>query len=360
MKAVIFAGGVGTRLWPLSRQKSPKQFEKILGNKSTVQLAVERLLPDFAYEDIYISTGEQYVDTVKEQLPDIPPDNIIGEPEMRDVGPAVGLMTAILDKEEPHEPFVILWSDHLVEKVDLFKKILKSAGEVIAKEKNKIIFIGQEPRFASRNLGWIEYGKRAKEHKDIEFNQFISFRYRPDPELAEKFYTGGMHCWNLGYFVTTPRFLLKQFEKFVPAMYKKLAKIAASWGKSEFKTVLKKEYPTLEKIHFDNAVLERLASENAYVVSKNIGWSDVGAWEALKEALQQAPDQNITKGKVLITDCKDNLIYNYTEQTVAAIDLEGMLVVNTDDVVLICHKDSVPKIKKLVNSLAGTQHEHLT
>jgi mannose-1-phosphate guanylyltransferase len=360
LKAVIFAGGVGTRLWPLSRQKSPKQFEKIIGNKSTVQLAVERLLPDFACEDIYISTGERYIEFVRKQLPLIPASNIIGEPEMRDIGPAVGLITAILKKEAPGEPFAILWSDHLVKKIDIFKKILKSAGEIVQKEKDRIIFIAQAPRFASQNLGWIEYGKKLKTHNGVKFSEFISFRYRPDAQLAEKFFTSGRYSWNLGYFVTTPRFLFEQYKLFVPDMHKKLSKIVDYWGKDDFDKKLARIYPTLEEINFDNAILERLARNKAYVISENIGWSDVGAWEALKEALQRDPTQNVTKGKVLITDSEDNLIYNYTDQTVATIDIKGMLVINTEDVLLVCDKNSVPKIKKLVRSLAGTSDEHLT
>src|SRR3989344_5160597 len=137
MKAVVFAGGVGTRLWPLSRKKSPKQFEKIVGDQSTLQLAVSRLQPDFSWEDIFISTGKVYVPLVQEQLPLLSPDHIIGEPQMRDVGPAVGLMTSILMKESPDEPMVILWSDHLVKKDALFRKLLKAAGALLTKDPNR-------------------------------------------------------------------------------------------------------------------------------------------------------------------------------------------------------------------------------
>lgn len=321
---------------------------------------MERLLPDFAWADIYISTGEVYVDLVRKQLSEIPTENVIGEPEMRDVGPAVGLMTAILAKETPDDPFAILWSDHLVKKVRLFKKILKVASKVIEKEKDKIVFISQQPRFASENLGWIEYDRKLDTHKGINFYEFVSFRYRPDLKLARKFFKSGNHSWNLGYFVTTPSFLFRQYEKFVPTMHRRLKIITERWGRPNFDKVLAKEYPSLEKIHFDNAILEKLDKEKAYVIAENIGWSDVGAWEALKEALQQDSTQNVTKGKILLTNCEDNLIYNFTEQSVTAIDLKGMLVINTEDVLLVCRKESVPKIKEFVNNLTGTKNEHLT
>lgn len=360
MRAVIFAGGVGTRLWPLSRKATPKQFEKIIGDKSTLQLAVERLYPDFKPEDIYISTGEKYTSLVKKQLPEIPEGNIIGEPEMRDVGPAVGYLIALLAKKETREPIVILWSDHLVKKKDLFLKVIKVAGNLIKNDPDKIVFIAQKPRFASQNLGWIEYGLPVGESEKIIYYNFKDFLYRPDQELARKFYKSGHHAWNLGYFVTTPKFLLSLYEKFAPPMYEGLMKIQRAYGSPEFNKVLNNIYPALEKISFDNAILEKMDHCRGIVISEDLEWSDVGAWEALKEALQSSPEQNVISGKVLTSNCQDSLIYNYGNQLIATIDLNGYLVVNTNDVVLVCKKESVPKIKKLVESLVGTENEHLT
>src|SRR5690606_25402214 len=131
MKAVIFAGGVGTRLWPLSRKKSPKQFEKVVGDKSTLQLAAEKLFPEFKAEDIYVSTGTNYISLVKEQLPFIPEENIIAEPAKRDVGPAVALVMGYLAKKFPNEPVIILWSDHLVKKINQFKQIITESSKII-------------------------------------------------------------------------------------------------------------------------------------------------------------------------------------------------------------------------------------
>lgn len=360
MKAVIFAGGVGTRLWPLSRKKSPKQFEKIIGNKSTLQLAAVRLQPDFAWKDIYVSTGAAYVEVVQRQLPELPPDHVIGEPVMRDVGPAVGLITSLLVREFPMEPMVILWSDHLVKKDALFRKILIAAGDIVKKEPDKIIFVSQKPRFASENLGWIDYGKELLVKNGLPFHAFVDFQYRPDAVTAKKYLESGHHAWNLGYFVTTPQFLWAQYKRFAPNVYAGLSRIADRWHTDTYDDVLASVYPTLEKISFDNAILEKLDPSDAMVISENIEWSDIGAWEALKEALQEAENKNVTQGKVILTDTSDSLVYNYTDQTVATIDIDDLLIVNTSDVVMVCKKSSVPKIKKLVESLEGTEHEHLT
>lgn len=360
MKAVIFAGGVGTRLWPLSRKHTPKQFEKVIGDKSTLQLAYDRISPLFKPDDVFISSGERYGDVLRKQLPDLPKKNFILEPEMRDVGAAVGLICAILEKMSPDEPFIILWSDHLVKNEELFRKILTTANEILEKEKNKIVFIGQKSRLATQNLGWIEFGNKIKEMDGLPIYEFNSLHYRPELSTAEEFHKSEKHAWNPGYFGTTPAFLMSLYKEHAPKMHELLLKIQDAWGTPEFENVLKELFPTFEKISFDNLILEKITSKDGYVIGADFGWSDVGAWEQLKEALSEKENENVTKGKVMLNDSTDSLIFNYTDQMVVGIDLSEFLVINTADVTLVCPKNSVPKIKKLVESLSGTEHESLT
>lgn len=362
MKAVIFAGGVGTRLWPLSRKKSPKQFEKIINNSSMLQLAVERLHPNFKNEDIYIATGGKYQKVVSEQLPDIPKENMLLEPEMRDVGPAVGLIAAIFAKRSPNEPIAILWgSDHLVKEDQLFRDVLEKAAQVIKENGDRIVFIGQKPRFANQNLGWLEFGNVIKKIGGVNLYEFKELKYRPELETAKKFFLDGHHAWNLGYFVTTPQFLWDSFKEFAPAIYGKLLQIHEVVDTDKFQDVLAEVYPTIDKISFDDAVLEKIDISKAYVISENLGWSDVGAWEAFKEAFETYPLENVIRGKVVAKDSEDSLIYNYEDKKlVVCIDIDSAIVVNTPDVLLITLKTSVPKIKKLVESFQGTENEDYT
>lgn len=361
MKIVLFAGGVGSRLWPLSRKNKPKQFGKIIANRSMLQIAVHKLFPEFKWEDIFISTGKDFITAVREQLPQLPPENIIVEPEMRDVGPAVGLVTAQFAKRFPNEPMVLLWgSDHLIKKEALFRKTLRTAEELILNNPEKIVFIGQKPRFANQNVGYIQFGKELSNKNGIPVYEFTDFQYAPPLKIAEQFAADNKHCWNLGYFATSPLFLWKQFEIFAPDLFRKLKKIHDAYDTTDYETVLAEIYPQMEKISFDHAVLEKMDRSAGLVLSVDMGWSDIGAWEAMKEALSKTEAENVTKGKIVLTDCRDSILHNETTQLVVGIDLDGLVVVSTDDVILICPKESVPKIKKFVTGLKGTEYEYLT
>ncbi|MCL4352859.1 sugar phosphate nucleotidyltransferase [Patescibacteria group bacterium] len=363
MKIVIFAGGVGTRLWPLSRKNSPKQFEKIINNKSTLQETVERLTPQFKPDDIFIATGKRYEDIVRNQLFQIPRENFIFEPEMRDVGPAIGLASFILGERYPKEPMAILWSDHLVKNAQMFREVLTMAEDRVLKKESNFVFIAQKARFANQNIGWIELKslKSSFYNNSINLYRFKRLIYRPKLEDANYFFNNRNYVWNLGYFVTTPLFLKSLFETLAPVMSKKLKLIADAWGRQDYEKILKSHYSTLEKISFDDAILQKMDTDSIYVISADLGWSDVGAWEALKEALSGKEEENVTKGNVLLEESRDSLVFNYAkEKLCVGIDLDKMLVITTQDVVLVCPKTSVPKIKKFVEKLAGTSHEHLT
>lgn len=357
MRIVIFAGGVGTRMWPLSRKSTPKQFEKIVGDKSTLQLAVERVRPEVDYSNIYISTGAQYVETVREQLPELPKENVIGEPEMRDVGPAVGYLMSILAKKDPWGPVAILWSDHLVEHVDRFKSAIAAGSEYIKQNQENFVFIGQKARFANQNLGWIEHGEKIAEINGIELHKFISWHYRPDQETAEKYYRSDNYSWNPGYFILAPQFVLDQYKKHASDMYAGLLKLQESYGTSDHAATLKEIYPTLEKISFDDAVVTKTEPEKAVVLTIDLGWSDIGTWEALKEALQKTPSENLIKGNVATYETTNTVVYNFTNQLVSTIGLEGMVVVATADVIMVAPQSKIPQIKKLIESFIGTPNE---
>lgn len=357
MKAVIFAGGIGTRMWPLSRKKTPKQFSKIIDGQSTLQLTVKHLRPEFDLKNIYISTNKDYQGIIAKQLPMIPPRNIIGEPEMRDLAPAVGYLCAILAKENPDQPFVILWSDHMRKKVANFKKALRVGQKLILEDSRRFVFMGEKPEFANQNLGWIKVGRKIKTLNGINIYSFRSWHYRPSLELAKRYFQDKHWFWNPGYWVVTPRFVLEQYQRFEPVMYQKLLKLQESYGTKKHNRELEKIYPTMKKISFDDAILAKVEPDKAVVLGCDLGWADIGTWEALKELLQKTPQQNLIEGNVSLHNCQDMMVYNYTPQLVTIINLKGLVVVCTKDVILVCHEESMKEIKKVVEKFEGTKKE---
>ncbi len=362
MKIVIFAGGSGRRLWPISRQKSPKQFEPIIGTKSTLQLAVDRVSGTYGLKNIFISTNERYVDIIRRQLPNLPASNVIGEPTRRDLAAAVGLAMMHLSKATEsnldEEPVAILWGDNYMDNIPNFLQVMATAESLLAEKKANILFIGETPRFANDNLGWIGLGEKLGQIAGQPYFRFQSLTYRPPMEKCQQMFAEKTHVWNTGYFVTTLGYVRRLYQKHQPVMWQQLAKIEDAIGQLDYKNTLHAIYPQMEVVSFDDAILHHVPSEDALVLHSEMGWSDPGTLYALKEAINPSPDADVTEGLVVTNETKDCLIYNYeADKLVAVVGVEGMIVVNTEDAILVVHKDQIPLVKKLVNGFDGTELE---
>lgn len=360
MKIVIFAGGSGRRLWPLSRQKSPKQFEAIIDDKSTLRLAVDRVAPVYGAENVFISTNERYVDIIADQLPELDESQLIGEPVRRDLAAAVGLSMMHLGKAaaNPDEPVAILWGDNTMENVTVFREVLETAETMLREDKAKILFIGETPRFANDNLGWIELGETLEKVNGRQTYQFGSLTYRPSLEACERMFANQTHVWNTGYFVTTVGFVQSLYQQHQPDMWEKLDAIGDAIGSDAYHETLHTLYPKMDVISFDDAVLKYVDPTDAAVVHGSMGWSDPGTLYALKEAINPDEAENVVKGLVIDQGTKDSLIYNFEEdKIVAVVGLDGIIVVNMDDALLVVHKDNIAQVKGLVNDLEGTDLE---
>lgn len=362
MKIVIFAGGSGRRLWPISRQKSPKQFEPILGEKSTVQLAVDRVVDVYGVENIFISTNTKYLDIVRRQLSQLPEENFIGEPARRDLAAAVGLaMTHLKQRFSSDEPVAILWGDNYMTQTEIFRDLLAAAETLVVKNEAKIVFIGETPRFANDNLGWIGLGEKAGEIHDRGYYAFDSWIYRPPIENCRKMFADGGYVWNTGYFVTTLGFVCQAYATHQPDMWAELKKIGGAIGQDVYPEILNEIYPQLPVASFDDAIVEKTSLEEAVVLHGMMGWSDPGTLYALKEAINPNTSENVVKGLVQAYESQDCLLYNYEPgKLIAVVGLEGMIVVNMADAILVVHKDDIPLVKQMVNDLTGTELDHFT
>jgi mannose-1-phosphate guanylyltransferase len=293
-------------------------------------------------------------------LPQLPATNVIGEPMRRDLAAAVGLAMAHLAHaaEQPDEPVAILWGDNYMNQVANFLQVMATAEQLLLADEAKILFIGETPRFANENLGWLGLGEEIGRVEGQPYYRFGSLTYKPPLSECQQMFANGTHVWNTGYFVTTISFVQAQYQKHQAQMWSQLAEIQATIGQTDYQETLHRIFPHLPEISFDDAILRHIAPEQALVLHNEMGWSDPGTLYALKEAVNPDNKANVTKGLVLDHQSQDCLIYNYEGQKlVAAVGLEGMIVVNTEDAILVVHKDKIPLVKELVNSLEGTELE---
>lgn len=341
MKLIIFAGGTGTRLWPLSRQNSPKQFEKLRDDKSTLQLAVDRI-ESFGIHNVFISTNENYLQLVKDQVPDLPSDNILTEPAKRDLAAAVCLTLLRLKQTGTKGTVAMLWSDHFMDRPEEFRQALEKADLLVQEKSDRLIFLGERPRFANHNLGWIHLGNQIKDN----VHTFIEWKYRPELLECQEMFESGEWFWNPGYFVFDIDFILGLYKIHMPEMYKAIENMLGDEEK------MKIEYAQLEAVSFDEAIVEKVSPEQAVVLKVDLGWSDPGTLYALKEVLEPDTEKNFTEGLVLEQHMTDSFIYNEErDKLVSAVGLDGMVIVNTKDALLVCHKDKVPEIKELLKKV---------
>jgi mannose-1-phosphate guanylyltransferase len=263
--------------------------------------------------------------------------------------------------KDPDEPVAILWGDNYMNDTDTFLALLDAASEILQEGAAQIVFIGETPRFANENLGWIGLGDAVGQASGRTYYAFRTWNYRPPLPRAEEMYASGKYVWNTGYFVTTIGFVQSLYEQHQPEMWEKLDQIENAIGTNDYNTALHRLYPKMEVISFDDAILSYVAADQAVVLHGEMGWSDPGTLYALKEALAPDENENLEWGLVRSLDTRDSLLVNEEEgKLMAVIGLEGIIVVNTDDALLVVHKDDIADVKQFVNSLQETNLEKYT
>jgi mannose-1-phosphate guanylyltransferase len=360
LSAILFAGGVGQRLWPLSRRNTPKQFVPLVGDKSSFQLAVERLAALVPPERVYVGTNRLYGATLQLQAPEVPARNFFLEPERRDVAAAVGLAFFSVEKDGVTGPVLFQWTDSYVKNT---AELLSSIGvgrELIATDPDRVVYIGEKPRFANENLGWIELGNELGRVGSTPYYSPRSWKYRPPKEDAVRMFESGRYVWNSGFFVTSVEFMTSAFRRYAPELATEIEKIVRERGGEREAAALEAIYPTVPKLHFDEAILERLPESQAVLLQAELGWSDPGSLPALKETLEVSAEATACHGDAVEVDTRDCLIYNQVAgKPVAAMGLDGIVIVETPDVTLVIHKDSVRHVGKLLDRMAASGWEKL-
>jgi len=330
----------------------------VLGDDSTLELAVRRIEAAYGVENVFISTNLGYLDIVRRLLPQLPEANLIGEPARRDLAPAVALAMLHIARTNENDPVAILWGDSYMKNEANFLDVMAAGEQLIAAGKAEILFIGETPRFANQNLGWIGLGEKTGEVDGLPYYHYHSLTYRPPLDECRRMFAEQRHVWNTGYFVTTPTFVLDLYRRYQPGMWSQLETIRETIGGPDYMTTLRQIYPELERISFDDAILTHVQPSQALVIHSEMGWSDPGTLYALKEAINVDEQANATKGLVVDEASADCLLYNYeNDKVLVTIGLQGMVIVNTEDALLVVHKDDIPLVKKVVNLFEGSPLE---
>lgn len=344
--AVIMAGGRGERFWPRSRNNCPKQFLSLTSDGETmIQKTVHRLSSLIKQEDIFIVTNENYSALVNEQLPDLPSENVLLEPASRNTAPCIALAAAVIKKKYGDAIMLVLPSDHLIKFNQMFIDTLKIAVSV-AEKGNRLVTIGITPTYPETGYGYIHF--ESNEENEPGIYNVKRFVEKPNIELAKEYYNSGEYLWNSGMFVWKTSVIEANLRKYLPDMNEGMEKIGNAVGTAEFEAVVAAEFPKFKSESIDFGVMEK-ASE-VYTIPGNFGWDDVGNWLALERVNKTNEYGNMIQGDVISINTKNTIVCG-AKKLIATVGIEDLVVVDTDDALLICAKDSTQDVKKVIENL---------
>jgi len=340
----IMAGGIGSRFWPMSRQNFPKQFLDILNRGETlIQSTFKRFLAFIPRENIYVITSAEYASIVKEQLPDLPVENILGEPSRKNTAPCIAYISFKLHQKNEEASLIVAPSDHLILDEMDFNKVCLEALSFVNKH-NAFITLGIKPSSPNTGYGYIQHEPQSVTDNVYKVKTFTE---KPNAELAKTFLTSGDFLWNAGIFVWRVKNIIKAFEKYLPEMYDVFMTDKDKFNTPDEKKALEHIYPLCTNISIDFGIMEK--ADNVYVIPSSFGWSDLGTWNSAYENLPKDKHENAIAGNnVLPIDAINCMVHAPNEKLVVLQGLEDFIIVDTNDALLICKKDKEQEIKEYV------------
>jgi len=348
MKILILAGGTGTRLWPVSRKKDPKQVQSFLGNKTLLKSTVNRMLKGFKKEDLFLSTNKSQLAAIKKDLGNlILKDHYLVEPEKRDTAAAIGFAAMMIAKKNPGAIIATVNSDHHLKNPAEYLRVLRQAEKAVNKYPDHLVLIGLKPAYPETGYGYIKLNKIFDTFNKDKVYLVDSFKEKPDLKTAKKYLNSGSYLWNPAYFVFKAETMMDLFKKYLPGHYNVLMKIKA------YPLELKKYFSQMEKISIDYGIMEH--AKKILCLPAKFSWADVGHFKTIYEVLKKNLLDNVVKGQVLALNSQSNLLYNYTDKLMAVVGLKNMIVVETKDALLVCPRDQAQDVKKIVEELKKRQ-----
>lgn len=350
--AVIMAGGIGSRFWPWSRKEQPKQFLRIFNDSTLLQNTVGRLEGFIPPERCLIVTNERYVEQTRDQLPEVPGENILAEPVSRNTAPCIAYAAAHLLARDEEAVMTVLPADHLIRDVEGFHRVLEVAVEE-ARTTNALGTIGIEPTYPATGYGYIQYDPHENEEdEELRPRPVRTFAEKPDPATAERFIDSGDFLWNSGMFIWTARSILEQLEVHQSAIHSAFAPVVEASGTDREAELIEDAFQQSPHISIDYGVMEQ--AEHVFVVPGRFGWSDVGDWKAVYELSEKDDVGNAIRGNAIVHDSSRNLVEG-DDRLVVMIGVHDTVVVDTEDALLICNKDSTQQVKNVVEYLQSRQ-----
>ncbi len=344
------AGGGGTRLWPQSRESKPKQFSKIIGDKTLFEQTLDRF-KDFDIKDVYIALGRKHLEAAKTLAPQIPDENYIIEPCKRDTGPAMAYVCLNLLEKYGDETIAFIPSDHFIGDNDKFMQTISVADKLI-QNTGKLLDISVAPNFPSTVLGYTKIGEKYLQENGTEIYKFLSHTEKPDFETAKKYLEDGSYLWHASYYMWTPRKFIEAFEKYAPQILDHVKRIIDANKNNDDKTI-EDTCDVMESISIDYAVTEKINSEDVLIIKANFTWSDIGAFDVLYDAQKSKTDEekNLIQANWVGIDCSGCLIKGAADKMIATIGIDDIVIVDTENALLVCKKGSAQEIKKIINKL---------
>ena len=354
ISAVIMAGGVGTRFWPRSRRRFPKQFLEIVGSGSLLENTIARFAPLVDARNTFVVTDKMQSDIVNQQATLIPAENILVEPFGRNTAPCIGLAASWIRRLDPDALMVVSPADHLIRNNEEFLRILRLALQV-AEERDALVTIGINPTHPATGYGYIQTMEEELDrnpHRAEGVYRVKTFAEKPTLETAERFVQSGDFLWNSGIFVWKASTILKEIELHLPDLHEQLVPLQGSIGSPTYPQVLEQAYGLIRSISIDYGVMEKAG--NVFVVKGDFGWSDVGSWDEVVRLVPTDSEGNSLKGKVIIRNASDNYI-DAGNKLVAAIGVQDLIIISTDDALLICKKGESQEVKEVVDFIRRKQ-----
>jgi len=342
--AVILAGGGGTRLWPRSRKAHPKQFLDLTGDGTMLQEAYTRIAPLIPAERVLVITNASYVELVCEQAPALPRANVIGEPAGRGTAPAIGLAAALLRQRDPNAIMAILTADHLIGRKETFRRALLAAARV-AETPGRLVTLGITPAYPETGYGYVERGPQLATLDDMTVYRVLRFTEKPNRETAARFVESGHFSWNSGMFIWRADSILQEIARQMPDLSAQLDAIVAALGQPDEQAIFAQVWGEIRSETIDFGVME--GALDTVVLPVDIGWNDVGSWAALADELPANEEGNVVQGLHILLDTHDSFVFS-EHRLIATIGLHGMIVIDTDDALLICPRDRAQEVKKII------------